>query len=91
MQQISADYLNEDLKISMVINYSIDEDENVLVAINGAVTETEGMTYIGNFNGSTINGEMQYNFSGIKDLARLDDIASCLIDIQNKIEPTNNE
>lgn len=86
----TADYTNETKNIVMNLNYGSDKETGQLLNISGAVmdTTTDPATYIGNFNGTVDrDGEMHYNFSAIKDLSKLSDIADCLTDICSQIEP----
>ena len=89
--QSAADYENKDVNIAMSLNYNTSTGVISLISINGSVTDTTNGKYLGNFNGNLVDGEIQYNFSGIKDLRKLGDIATCLEDIQEQIENPQTE
>ena len=90
-KQSAANYLNEDVMMAMSLNYNTDANTGELISINGSVTDKTNDRYIGNFNGNAVNGTIQYNFSGITDIRKLGDIATCLEDIQSQIQNENNE
>ena len=89
--QSAADYENKDVNIAMSLNYNTSTGVISLISISGSVTDTTNGKYLGNFNGNAVDGEMQYNFSGIKNLRKLGDIATCLDDIQEQIENPQTE
>ena len=89
--QSAADYENKDVNIAMSLNYNTSAGVISLISISGSVTDTTNGKYLGNLNGNAVDGEMQYNFSGIKNLRKLGDIATCLDDIQEQIESPKDE
>jgi hypothetical protein len=84
---VTATYENAEKQLKFELNYNKDMDTKSLLNLNGSVNAPiEKGTYIGGFYGAPKDGVMQYNFSNITDLTKMDDIVSCVQEIESLIK-----
>ena len=83
-----ADYVNTEDGLTINLNYQQDATSMDLLSISGTVYKTADMSYAGNFNGSPVNGEIEYSLSGVKrrDMGIIYD---ALTDIEEQIAGEN--
>lgn len=84
---VTATYENAEKQLKFELNYNKDMDTKSLLNLNGSVNAPiEKGTYIGGFYGAPKDGVMQYNFSNITDLTKMNDIVSCVQEIESLIK-----
>jgi hypothetical protein len=84
---VSANYENQEKELYFNLNYTLDAETQSLISINGSVfSPSKSGTFIGSYNGNLKGDGMQYNFNGIVDLTKMDDIVSCVQEIESLIK-----
>ncbi len=89
-QRLATTAVFEDTTRELAITTNYEQDpsnDNIIIMLNGSVNDTtDAKTYLGTFNSSLVNGNLQFNFSGIIDLSKLSAIADSVLELKATIE-----